>query len=293
MNTVYLIDASIYVFRAWFSMDDHIVDAGGRPANAVYGFGHFLAGFLERARPAYVAAVFDESLGSTFRNRIYPHYKANRDPAPPELKQQFRACRQMCRALGISEFASRHYEADDIIGTITARARRYRRPVTILSRDKDLLQLLGHADHLWDFADDRLTAHAQVPERFGVRADQIADLLALAGDSVDNIPGVPGIGLKTAVALLGRFDNLETLYRNLDQVQALPLRGARRIQSLLHEHKQQAWMSRQLTVIETAAAVDFSLPGLAWKPDAKQIARFFKRMGVGARIAARLQRLLE
>lgn len=293
MNTVYLIDASIYVFRAWFSIDDRIVDGRGEPANAVYGFGHFLAGFLEQVRPAHVAACFDESLSSSFRSRIYPAYKANREPAPPELKAQFKRCRQMCRAFGISEFASKRYEADDIIGTIAARARRYSHPVTILSRDKDLLQLLGEEDRLWDFADDRLTGHHEVPDRFGVRADQIADLLALAGDSVDNIPGVPGIGQKTAAALLNHFNSLEEIYRNLDQLDSLPIRGVKRVRSLLRQHQELALLSRRLTGIETSAAIDFSLPALAWRPDPQRVERFFDRLGVGDRIASRVKRLLE
>jgi len=123
MREIYLVDASIYIFRAWFSMPDSIQDNKGRPVNAVYGYVHFLCQLIERQSPAYIAVAFDESLKGSFRNKIYPDYKANRESAPPELKRQFKLCRDITRLMGIAEYASKTHEADDIIGTISHRLR--------------------------------------------------------------------------------------------------------------------------------------------------------------------------
>ena len=142
----YLIDASVYVFRAYYSMPDDMVDDAGNPINALYGFCRFIGDFMEQVTPEYLAVAFDESLSSSFRTAIYPEYKANREPAPPELKRQFEQCRRYVRALGVMELGSPRYEADDLIGTLVEHGRRQGRPSTIVSRDKDLTQLLSKDD---------------------------------------------------------------------------------------------------------------------------------------------------
>ena len=259
---VYLIDASVYVFRAWFSVPDDMTDGDGNPVNALYGFTRFLADFLEYVSPDQVAVAFDESLASSFRNTIYPDYKANRDPAPPELERQFRQCRRMARALGLREAASDVYEADDIIGTLAIDARSHGVPCTIVSRDKDLTQLLSPGDTFWDFAGNRRLGYDDIPETFGVFPEQIADLLALAGDAVDNIPGVPGVGRKTAAALLTHFGSLDVVYANLDQVASVPVRGAKTLGDRLAAHRDIAMISRELTRIPTDVPLDFDATDL-------------------------------
>ena len=198
----YLIDASVYVFRAHYSMPDDMVDDDGNPVNALYGFCRFLGDFMEQVKPDHVAVLFDESLTSSFRTAIYPEYKANREPAPPELKRQFAQCRRFTRSLGLLECAHPEYEADDLIGTLVTEGRRAGIPSTIVTRDKDLAQLVSKDDVFWDFAGKGKVSYDDIPEYFGVWPEQIADFLALAGDSVDNIKGVPGVGRKTAIALL-------------------------------------------------------------------------------------------
>ena len=148
----YLIDASVYVFRAYYSMPDDMVDDAGNPVNALYGFCRFLGDFMENVTPEFVAVAFDESMTESFRTEIYPEYKANRDPAPEELKRQFSQCRRYVRSLGLMELGSPRYEADDLIGTLVEHGRRQGRPSTLVSRDKDLTQLLGKDDVFWDFA---------------------------------------------------------------------------------------------------------------------------------------------
>ncbi|HXV41213.1 MAG TPA: 5'-3' exonuclease H3TH domain-containing protein, partial [Steroidobacteraceae bacterium] len=195
---VHLIDASYFVFRAYYSVGLEMTDGDGQPVNALYGFGRFLGDLLEEARPGHVAVAFDESLATSFRNEIYPAYKANREPAPPELKRQFGLCRELCRLLGVAEFGSPTHEADDIIGTIATRLRTTGHCAVVVTRDKDLAQLIRDGDHYWDYAGERRYGYADIEGQFGVRPERMADYLALTGDTVDNIPGVPGIGPKTA-----------------------------------------------------------------------------------------------
>jgi 5'-3' exonuclease len=245
----YIIDASVYVFRAWFSIPDDMQDSDGNPVNALYGFARFLSDFLEHTKPEYVAVAFDTSLATCFRNEIYPAYKANRDPAPAELNQQFERCRAVTRSLGLPEFAEQRFEADDIIGTLVTSMRRQGMPSTILTRDKDMAQLLDAGDVLWDFAGGRRIAYKDVRASYGVHAEQMVDYLALAGDAVDNIPGVRGVGPKTAAALLEHFDNLDNIYTRLDEVAAVSVRGAAKLGARLAEHKDIAMLSRQLSTI--------------------------------------------
>ena len=245
----YLIDASVYVFRAYYSIPDDMLDADGNPVNALYGFCRFMGDFLEQVRPEHVAVAFDESLATSFRNEIYPDYKANREPAPEELQRQFAQCRRYVRALGITDYGHQRYEADDFIGTLVDRGRQRGLPSTIVSRDKDLAQLLTRDDVFWDYAGRGKIAYDKVPEVFGVWPEQIADFLALAGDSVDNIPGVPGVGKKTATALLEFFGNLEAIYENLDRIHEVPVRGAKTLGAKLETHRDAAELARQLTGI--------------------------------------------
>lgn len=295
---LYLVDASVYVFRGWFSIPDTMTDPEGRPVNAAYGYAGFLAGLLATTRPSAIAVAFDESLTSSFRNRIYPDYKANRELPPPELEHQFDLCRRLTRALGVRDFASKEYEADDIIGTLAARARVANGAVTIVSRDKDLIQLLGAKDRFWNAGDDETLATGDVPGRFGVRADQLADYLGLVGDPVDNIPGIPRVGAKTAVALLAHFDTMDALFERLDEVATLPIRGARTLAARLAAHRRLALLSRELATIHCAVPLDLpeSDPhrGLRWAgADADAVTRVCEEAGFGAGLRDRMLALAE
>lgn len=244
---VYLIDASVYIFRAWFSMPDRFADHAGQPTNAVYGFARFLCELLEETRAPCVAVAFDESLTSSFRNEIYPDYKANRDPAPDELKRQFAWCKDLARHTGLPVYADNRFEADDLIASLAAHCREQSRPICVVSGDKDLAQLVGERDHWWDFARRRKLDAAGVLGHFGVHPHQIADYLALTGDAVDNIPGVPGVGPKTAAALLAHFGNLDSLFGRLNEIAWLKIRGARTLAAKLREHEGAARLARELT----------------------------------------------
>ena len=253
---LYLVDASVFIFRAYYSVPVEVADRDGNPVNAVFGFARFLCELLERESPRHIAVAFDESVEQGYRNEIYPAYKANRDPAPVELKRQFALCREICAALGLAQFGSSRYEADDIIGTLATRARAAGLPVTIVSRDKDLTQLLSTADTYWDAIADVRYAYHDIEGRFGVTPERMADFLALTGDAVDNIPGVPGIGRKTAQTLLKHFDTLAGVFENLEHVRRLKFRGASFVADSLGLHRDAAFLSRRLTAI----ACDMPLP---------------------------------
>ena len=246
---LYLVDASLYVFRAWHSMPDEFHDADGWPTNAVHGFARFLLELLEKERPAHIAIAFDEALDSCFRNRLYPAYKANRDPAPDALRRQFTHCKALCAALGLSVLSHGEYEADDLIGSALHAARPDGFSGVIVSADKDLSQLLGDHDEQWDFARGQRWGMAGVKARHGVEARQIADYLALTGDAVDNIPGVSGIGAKSAAVLLAHFGDLDSLLRRVEEVPYLRFRGAAQAAAKLREHRDNALLFRTLTTI--------------------------------------------
>jgi DNA polymerase-1 len=289
---VHLIDASYFVFRAYYSVGLEMTDGDGQPVNALYGFSRFIGDLLEEARPEHVAVAFDESLSSSFRNAIYPAYKMNREPAPPDLRRQFGLCRELCRLIGLAEFCSPTHEADDIIGTIAARLRAAGHSSVLVTRDKDLAQLVRDGDHYWDYAGERRYAYHEIEAQFGVRPERMADFLALTGDAVDNIPGVPGVGPKTAAALLSAFASLEELYDGLDRVGGLPIRGAGKLAVKLSEHREAAYFARRLTVIACDMPIDCSLETLRRrKPDLEALGAFYDLQKFGPALRRQAERL--
>jgi DNA polymerase-1 len=260
----YLIDSSIYIFRAWYVYDDSITDSNGNPSNAVFGFSDFLYQLIQQKKPEFIACAFDASQTDSYRKGLYPEYKANREPAPEELKVQFQHCRNFCRAVGIAEFGSDRFEADDIIGSLAHRLREQGMAVTIVSADKDLTQLvLGEEDAWWDFARGNVLNSRGVEKQFGVRPDQIADLLALTGDKVDNIPGIPGVGYTTASRILQKFPSVEAVLDNIEEIAAMKFRGATRVQALVNAHKEMLPLNKLLTTVVTDMDFDEE-PNLSW-----------------------------
>ncbi|MCF6300239.1 MAG: exodeoxyribonuclease IX [Proteobacteria bacterium] len=248
-SKVYLIDASIFIFRSYYAMPNEFFDVEGKQINAVYGFGRFLARFLKQTNASNIAIAFDESLSTSFRNEIYPAYKANREPAPIELKNQFSLCRELAQLLGISIFSDSCYEADDLLGTLHQLNAQDDKVIYLVSGDKDLAQLLRVEDYWWDFGKSAPLSYAEVTEKLGVRPDQVCDFLALAGDKVDNIPGVLGVGIKTAQALLKHFGTLDEIIKRHREIAFLSFRGAKSCQQKIQNHTENALLSRQLSKI--------------------------------------------
>lgn len=292
MSRLYCIDASIYIFRAYFAYPDRWFSPEGYSLNAVYGYLQFLLKLLAEERPAHLMAAFDESLGSGFRHRIDPGYKGNRVLPDEALAFQLAACRRVSEALGIACFAGDDYEADDYIAAAARLARRRRLPVTVVTRDKDLAQVLHRADdQWWDVAGDRRLHKAEWEARAGIRTDQVADWLALVGDSIDAIPGVPGVGAVTATRLLQHFDNLDRLYARLERLPQSGIRGAAALQGRLAAHEQQVRRARQLTGLLADIDELRSLRALRYRlPPADRLGACLRELGFDAAWCERLAR---
>lgn len=291
---VLLVDASLYVFRAWHSIPDEFTDVEGRPVNAVQGFLRFLLELLETQKPERIAVAFDESLETSFRNRLYPPYKANREPAPESLRYQFQQCMALTEAMGLSTLADQEFEADDLIGSLLHGLHAAGLSGLIISADKDLSQLLREGDGQWDYARNQRWDAAGVRERYGVHAAQIPDFLGLAGDAVDNIPGVPGVGAKTAAALLEHFGSLDGLLDRLAELPFLRLRGAAAHAQRIAAHREMALLCRELATIRRDVAVgEAALRCQRKAPDRGRLDTLAERLRLGPMTRRRLAGLAE
>ena len=288
---VYLVDASPYIFRAFFSVPPSVKTPDGKPKNALHGFSGFLLKLIADEEVRHMALTFDRSLNTSFRNEIYPDYKAQRELPPPELEAQLRWCESLGTALGIATFAHDRFEADDLIATLCGPLEASGAEVVIVTSDKDLAQLVGPRVSLFDFAKGDRYGTEEVEAKFGVRPGQIADYLALAGDSVDNIPGVAGVGKKTAVSLLQAFDDLDAIYEDLDRVAELAIRGARSLAKKLEDQREQAFLSKRLAVVATDAPVEAGVDQLKIQgPDENVLDPLADALGMG-RFAERAERV--
>lgn len=275
-----LIDGTAYLFRGYYSVRA-MQAPDGTPTNAIVGLGNALARLLKDRDPSHVAVAFDAGR-FTFRNRIDPQYKANRGDPPEDLVPQFDLAQQLTEAMGLATVCVPDYEADDVLATLTEIVRERELGVTLVSGDKDLGQLLTEGVRLLDLAKATEYGADDMPERLGVRAEQIVDLLALAGDSSDNIPGVRGVGPKAATALLAHFDDLDAIYAGLDDVPGLPVRGAKSLRAKLEEFREDAERSRTLATVRRDVPLGLEIEDLEWEgadPDA--LMEFVAAWGLG------------
>lgn len=261
-------------------MPDRFFDEQGRSLNAVYGFCHFMLDLLNKT-DGYYGFAFDESLMSGFRHQLYPDYKANRALPDEVLANQLHLCRVLAEALGFCCYSSDEFEADDILATLkrklsSALDQGKISQVVLVSRDKDLTQLLTDDDQLWDYAADAFLGRCDAQEKLGFDPKWVPDFLALAGDSVDNIPGVSGVGAKTATRLIQEFENLDQLYENLDDVGAMKIRGAASLRNKLEIEKEQAFLFRSLTRLHDKVPLSFRLQQASWSPE--QLPEFLSQL---------------
>jgi 5'-3' exonuclease len=291
---IYLIDASVYVFRAYHSLPADMVDRDGNPAHAVFGFARMLGDLIERARPKYMAVAFDHRSVNCFRSRIYPAYKAHRDPAPADLQHQFGRCMELCRCLGVTALTSDEYEADDIIGTLVTSFRREGVRAMVITRDKDLAQLIREGDAYWDFGTRNPYSYHDIQRHYGVTPERFADYLALTGDAVDNIPGIPGVGPKTAKALMEEFASIDELYGDLARVTTLKMRGAEVLGERLREHREAVYLARQLTAIACDVPLGLGADGVRRRaPDLGAVASFYDAQQFGPYLRKQAERLAQ
>ena len=291
---IFLVDASVYVFRAYHSILPDMRDRDGNPVHAVFGFARFLGDLIERVRPAYIAVAFDERREHSYRSRLYPRYKANRERAPADLVAQFARCRELCRHLGLAAYVDPEYEADDLIGTLAASMRAQGVRSAFITRDKDLAQLVRDGDLFWDFGAREQYGYHDIERRFGVSPERFADYLALTGDEVDNIPGVPGIGHHTAAALMKAFGSLDELYADLGRVAQLKLRGAASLAGRLAAHRESAYLARSLTRIACDLRLGATAEALRRRaPDLPALGTLYDRLGFGPYLRRQGQRLAQ
>jgi DNA polymerase I len=273
---VFLVDGSSYIFRAYHALPPLNRKSDGLQVNAVLGFCNMLWKLLRDMpadnRPTHLAIIFDKS-EITFRNKLYPDYKAHRPPAPDDLIPQFSLIRDAVRAFDLPCLEQAGFEADDLIATYAREACERGANTTIVSSDKDLMQLVNDCVTMYDTMKDRRIGIAEVIEKFGVPPEKVVEVQALAGDSTDNVPGVPGIGVKTAAQLIVEYGDLEQLLARAGEIKQPKRREA------LIENAEKARISRQLVLLDDKVALDVALDDLAvQEPDARKLLAFLKAM---------------
>lgn len=276
-----VVDATALVFRAYYGMPARSAPSGA-PVGAVLGLGHQLRHLLRR-RPARVALAFDAGQ-RTFRGRIDPRYKANRGAPPPDLAPQFDLAFELAEAAGLASFRLADFEADDLMATLARRARAEGLAVRLFSADKDLCQLVVDGPPQVVLEDPRsgeVYDAAGVVRRLGVPPAQAVDYFALTGDAVDNVPGVPGVGPKAALALLRSFGGLDAIYARLDEVATLPIRGARSLAERLRAGQREALLARRLVRLVDEAPLAARELGAAtrWEGPRADAGAFFAALG--------------
>ena len=251
----YLIDGSGYIFRAYYALPPLSRKSDGLPTGAVSGFCSMLFKLLEDARsddtkfkPTHFAVIFD-SARKNFRNEIYKDYKANRTEAPEDLAPQFSYIRKSVEAFNLPSIELTNYEADDLIATYAKKIISVGATATIISSDKDLMQLVNDKIRIYDPMKSKIIGTKEVKEKFGVRPDQVIDVQSLAGDSSDNIPGVPGIGIKTAAELINKYNSLDNLLKNLEEI-----KQKKRKETLIN-NKDNTILSRKLVTLKNDVPV--------------------------------------
>ncbi len=273
---VFLVDGSGYIFRAYHALPPLNRKSDGLQVNAVLGFCNMLWKLMRDMppdnRPTHLAIIFDKS-ENTFRNKIYPEYKAHRPPAPDDLIPQFALIREAVRAFDLPCLEQIGFEADDLIATYVRQACERGATATIVSSDKDLMQLVTDCVTMYDTMKDRRLGIPEVIEKFGVPPEKVVEVQALAGDSVDNVPGVPGIGIKTAAQLINEYGDLETLLQRAGEI-----KQPKRRESLI-EHADKARISRELVLLDNNVTLDVPLDELAvHEPDSRKLVAFLKAM---------------
>ena len=270
-KTIYLIDGSAYMYRAFHAIRG-LANSQGMPTNAVFGFTRMLINLLEKQSCEYAVVLFDAK-GPTFRHEIFSDYKANRPPMPDDLSVQVPLIKEVIQGFRIAVLEMAGYEADDLIGTLARLSEAEGFSVVMVTGDKDFIQLITPKNCIWDPMKEDLIDVQTVRERFGVHPSQMIDVMGLSGDSIDNIPGVPGIGQKTALALIKQFGSLDNLYENVHTI------TKKKQKENLIQYKEQAMISRKLVTIETGIQLSFTPEEVKIvTPDSQKLAALFQKL---------------
>ncbi|MCX8683697.1 DNA polymerase I [Gilliamella sp. B2889] len=253
---IILIDGSSYLYRAFFACPP-LTNSKGEPTGAIFGVVNMIRSLINQYDPTHIAVVFDAS-GGSFRNELYSEYKATREEMPENLRPQIEPIHTILKAMGLPLLCVDGVEADDVIGTLARQAEKENLEVLISTGDKDMAQLVSDKITLINTMNNTILDPEGVMKKFGVPPEKMIDYLALRGDTSDNIPGVPGIGEKTALNLLTHFESLNDIYSHLDEIQKLPIRGAKSLKSKLADHKKEADLCYLLATIKTDVPLDFT-----------------------------------
>ena len=255
-NPLVLVDGSSYLYRAFHAFPP-LTNSAGEPTGAMYGVLNMLKSLISQVQPSHIAVVFDAK-GKTFRDEMFEQYKSHRPPMPDDLRKQIQPLHDIIRALGIPLLVIEGVEADDVIGTLAVAASKANKKVLISTGDKDMAQLVDDNIMLINTMNNTLLDREAVIEKYGIPPELIIDYLALMGDSADNIPGVAGVGEKTALGLLQGIGSMAEIYANLDKVAELPIRGAKKLGDKLLAEKEMADLSYRLATIKTDVALDIT-----------------------------------
>jgi len=275
-NPLILVDGSSYLYRAYHAFPP-LTNSVGEPTGAMYGVLNMLRSLLLQYQPTHAVVVFDAK-GKTFRDELFEHYKSHRPPMPDDLRAQIEPLHAMVKAMGLPLMAVSGVEADDVIGTLAREAEKMGRPVLISTGDKDMAQLVTPGITLINTMTNTILGPEEVVNKYGVPPELIIDFLALMGDSSDNIPGVPGVGEKTAQALLQGLGGLDTLYAESDKIAGLTFRGAKTMAAKLEQNKEVAYLSYQLATIKTDVELELTCDQLeVQQPAAEALLDLFKR----------------
>lgn len=275
-NPLILVDGSSYLYRAYHAFPP-LTNSAGEPTGAMYGVLNMLKSLLAQYNPSHVAVVFDAK-GKTFRDELFEHYKSHRPPMPDDLRAQTAPLHEMVKAMGLPLLAISGVEADDVIGTLALQAEKEGRPVLISTGDKDMAQLVTPNITLINTMTNTILGPEEVEQKYGVPPGLIIDFLAMMGDSSDNIPGVPGVGEKTAQALLQGLGSMRSIYDNLDKVADLSFRGAKTMAAKLEQNRDVAFLSYQLATIKTDVELELSCSELTvTEPDVAALQALFSR----------------
>ena len=270
-KTIYFIDGSAYIHRAYHAIRG-LSNSKGLPTNAVFGFARMILKFFKDRSPSYAAVLFDTK-GPTFRHKIYNDYKANRPPMPEDMSVQIPYIKEITRGFNIPFFDMQGYEADDLIGTLSAKAQEAGFSVVMVTGDKDFIQLVTKKAVIWDPMKEKTIDIDLIKETDGIKPCQMIDVMGLSGDTSDNIPGVPGIGKKTALSLIHSYGSMKILYEQVDKI------TKKKLHDNLVKYKDQAFLSRELVTINTNSPISFNQEDFRLKgPDNAGLSVLFKEL---------------
>jgi len=270
-DTVYLVDGSSYIYRAYHAIR-HLSNSKGFPTNAIFGFCNMILKLMEEKSPHYIAIAFDPK-GPTFRHELYRDYKANRPPMPEDLASQIPLIKSIVEGLNVLMIEISGYEADDVLGSLAKRVEAGGLKTVIVTGDKDFRQLVSPQISLWDTMRDKLTEYRQFVEDYGLEPPRIIDVMGLSGDSSDNIPGVPGVGEKTALKLVKQFGSLEKVFEHLDEIKG------KKLKENLSKFHDDALLSKRLVAIDCHVPMDVAVEDLKiGRPDKDTLAEIFREL---------------